>query len=243
MEYFIITGSSRGIGAALAEELMTDGARVIGISRSSAPIAGMHHVKGDLTEIAEIDPTLKRAMELVDTEAATSVTLINNAGVLEPISPIEGAGAEALDLHMRINLTAPAILTGTFIRESASWPVSLRVLNITSGAAKKAYPGWGAYCSAKAGLNMLTQVVAEEQKAKSRPVRILAVAPGVVETEMQERIRTKSSEEFPKVEKFKKLKEEGGLSEPREAARKIIGLLRNDEIPSGSIVDVREYYQ
>ena len=248
---YLITGTSRGLGEALAGLCLDQGAMVIGISRSENPRLSeaavrsgstYHHMVADLTEMNAIEGLVDRALALVEEAAVTSLRLINNAGALEPIAPIEEVEAAELDTHIRTNLTAVALLTGMFLKKSASRNVARTVVNITSGAASKPYRGWSAYCATKAGLDMLTRVTAEEQGSRTGGARIIGVAPGVVETEMQRTIRSSDPERFPDREKFVNLKESGELSAPADAARLVLRAIEDPEVTSGDIIDVRSRY-
>jgi benzil reductase ((S)-benzoin forming) len=117
-----------------------------------------------------------------------------------------------------------------------------RILNISSGAANNPYYGWSAYCTAKAGLDMLTRCVATEQEKQPYPVEIMSVAPGVIDTDMQTIIRDTTDEQFSLRKKFIDLKEKGQLIAPNLAGKKLVDLLFSRNFKSGDISDIRGSY-
>lgn len=182
---------------------------------------------------------MKRAMEALGSAEATSITLVNNAGILEPVGFLKELEPRELDLHCRINLIAPAVLTGLFLKATTSFAGLRRVLSLTSGAASNPYPGWSGYCTSKAAIDMMTRVAAAEEGARAR---IIAVAPGTVETKMQQTMRGIDESRFLRKERFLKVKEEGRLSAPRAGAARLLRALEDPAISSGEVVDVRKLY-
>jgi hypothetical protein len=110
---------------------------------------------------------------------------------------------------------------------------------ISSGAARSVYEGWSAYGAGKAALDHWVRTAGAEQERRGGRVRILAVAPGVVETAMQAQIRATDAADFPEVQRFHELAERGELRAPEEAARDVWSLL-DRELPNGAVVDLRE---
>lgn len=251
MEAYLITGTSRGIGAAVAKQLIESGNRVVGIARSEnselmevdAQSSGSYvHLPGDLEKSEELPSLAERALGYVDFSRTEMAVLINNAGVLEPIAPIDELSPGAVSRHLHINLAAPIILTGAFLRITSDFRVPRTVVNITSGAANKPYPGWSAYCAGKAGIDMVTQVAASEYNGDGPETRIIGVAPGVVDTAMQETIRNSDESRFPLKEKFLRLKAEGALYTPEASAARIVEAIHDPDVKTGEIVDVRKRY-
>jgi benzil reductase ((S)-benzoin forming) len=97
------------------------------------------------------------------------------------------------------------------------------------------------YCSTKAGLDMLTKVVAKEQKKIKNGVKITSVYPGVVDTDMQEEVRNTSKENFKSVQRFIDFYEKGALATPKQVAEQIYELDMNGKLKNGKIIDVRNY--
>lgn len=213
----IVTGASRGLGAATAQMLGQQGANVVLNARSV----------DDLREVAtSIDAQGERVLvaagdvsDEADCRALVSQTidrfgrldaLINNAGVLQPIATIAGADTRQWSQNVAVNLLGPFYLTHhalPHLRRSRG-----RILNISSGAAVRAARGWSAYCAAKAALNHFTRVLAEEEP----DIVALAFRPGVVDTAMQRTIREEGARVMPPEshQKFQRYHEEGELLPP-----------------------------
>jgi benzil reductase ((S)-benzoin forming) len=248
MQIYIITGGSKGLGAAMVSQLLQEGAAVHCIARSENETLRQEalRMEGSLTfhayDLAQthgLDSLLERILGTVNLDEARSLTLINNAGTLEPMTSIGRAESDDLQRSMQVNLVAPLLLTNSFIRQTQSLPMVKRVVNISSGAGKKPYAGWGAYCTAKAGLDMLSRCVGAEQEGQASPVEIYSVAPGVVDTEMQQAIRAAAEEDFPQVSRFVQLKEHGELQTPAMAAQQLFHLLHANAFMQGEIADLR----
>ncbi|BDD87979.1 short-chain dehydrogenase [Desulfofustis limnaeus] len=199
----------------------------------------LEYLTYDLEDTAGINGLVKRVKGAVDTATATRMALINNAGTVAPVQPVGRSSSAAVRAALHINLAAPMLLTSAFIEYTADLPVDRRILNISSGAARNPYVGWGAYCTTKAGLDMFTRCVGLEQKNMANPVKIIAVAPGIVDTAMQESIRNTAEEDFPNRNRFIALHEKGLLTSPDAAAENILRLFLSEEIETGGIYDIR----
>ncbi len=244
MDVFFITGASRGIGLALSKELMKETSVLVCSARSKneelAKIANNHNCKFAFIEFDLTETT--RLEELMDTmisytpEFPGSITLINNAGVIEPIGHTEDNLPEAIEKNIAVNLTAPMILTSAFIRMLKDRHVPKRVVNISSGAGRHAYMGWSSYCAAKAGLDHYSNAVALEQKKEPFGVKIVSVAPGIIDTDMQKEIRKSGKQEFELVDQFIEYKEKGLLSSPEETAGKLARLIHSDKFSESDVL-------
>lgn len=249
MKYYIITGTSSGLGEALAEEAILQNFKVFCISRrlnsrlkqlGADKRSGLWYFEHDLTRISEIQPLMKEIFSFIDEQSAIEINLINNAGVVQPVGPLGKLNAEDILGHININLTAPVTLINEFIRETERFKCRKNIVNLTTGAASHPYFGWSLYCSSKAGVDMLTRVGGLEQSSSEFPVRIMAIAPGVVDTPMQQQIREVDPGDFPMKPKFDKLHKEGKLVPPSEAARSIIKMIDSDKLVNGEITDLRK---
>ncbi len=248
--FCILTGTSRGLGEAIASKLIETETILFCVSRnrnekliSKAELRGLplHYFEFDLGKTETIESLIYQIMEIISRLQVNSISLINNAGVLGPVMPIDKASAEEIEWGMKVNSIAPMILASQFIKQSEKFNCKRTVMNITSGAAQKPYYGWGVYCSSKASLDMFTKVVALEQQKRANPVKIFSVAPGVVETAMQEQIRNTDAKDFATVERFKKLKENGQLLDPFFVAEMLVVFLNREDVESGGIYDIREF--
>jgi NAD(P)-dependent dehydrogenase (short-subunit alcohol dehydrogenase family) len=151
---------------------------------------------------------------------------VNNAGVLGPIDPVRDADPGAVATNLAVNVLGVVHGTQSFLRHRSRQAV---LVNISSGAATSAYEGWGAYCASKAAVERLTEVVALEEP----DVRAYAVAPGVVDTDMQAEIRATPVERFPQVERFRARKERGAFNSPGWVAVQLLDLAFGLTRPDG----------
>jgi benzil reductase ((S)-benzoin forming) len=240
MNYYIITGTSRGLGKALAEILLhAKENKVIGIARSqSINHENYSHLCLDLSDTVLIKKNLEHIFPLIPD--ADSVILINNAGMLGQVGQVGSIETDSLEKLFKVNLIAPALLINEFIKRYKELKVLKSILNISSGAGKKPVDGWSGYCSSKSALDMFSLVIEEEQRFSGGDFRIFSVAPGIVDTEMQTEIRKVSQADFSRVEEFKSYKEQGDLVEAGVVARKIVYLLNHPKEFTKVISSVRE---
>jgi len=246
---FIITGTSRGIGEAIAESLTKEKNHVVGISRTeNKSLKEKFEQSGaafdfwpiDLSDVEEAEVAFEKNLQKLDAQYE-SVTLVNNAGLLEPIDQIANTKASAVAKHMNVNLTSLMVLTASFVRHFENHPRK-EIVSISSGAAYNPYTGWGSYCASKAGSLMFSKVLAEEQKSAKHPAKVISLAPGVVETDMQRTIRSKNKEQFPNIDKFIELKEKGVLSSTKQVGETIVStILDNSRIKNGEEIDLRTF--
>ena len=185
----IVSGCSRGLGLAIVTKLHEKGFDILGVSRSAPPPAQKeimsHCYSCDLSQPEQVE-TLFHSNIKGHMAGRDRVVLVNNAGSLGPIGPSSLFGDDAegsirrLDATLRLNVTTPMWLSGAVLRE-ASEEVAVRIINISSGAAGSAYPGWATYCTSKAALRMSGQVLAvdseEFDELKGRDIRVFDYAP------------------------------------------------------------------
>lgn len=238
MAAYIITGASKGIGLALSNVLAEGGHEVFGIARSvPEEWPGKRFFPFDLLDSAGIPGLVKDIFRHIPA-GSNSVTLINNAGTVLPIGFAGNNDAADISKSIALNLTAPMILSSAFIREAAELPAQKRIINISSGAGRKAYEGWSAYCAGKAGLDHFSLCVAKEYK----DVKVVAIAPGIIDTEMQGQIRESSESDFPLIENFKEYKKQGMLSTPEDTAEKLVSLFEREDFENlETILDIRDF--
>jgi len=239
----IVTGASRGLGAALSGVLLSDGARVIGMARGPMALSAHANFTActiDMANVVEAVGALEVSLVKSNSQSLTVVTLINNAGVVEPMALADNLPPAAVASAVSINLAAPIALTSTFLRLTAQWRCQRRVLNISSGAASTAYQGWSVYGATKAGLDHFSRCVALEQQHADNPARIVSLAPGVIDTEMQAQVRATTETNFPNRQRFIALKSEGQLQTPEAAARRILSYLEHPDFGNAAVVDIRQ---
>ena len=225
MKFFIITGTSSGIGKALALKLLRNSSyQILGISRSKKiEHDNYNHLHYDLS-LEHSDESFKAITDLVP-ENVDEVILINNAGTISPVSYIGGLPAKAVVESFYLNTINPLLITNAVVRFSLENKTLLSVVNIGTGASSKAIDGWTTYCSTKAALKMMTEVWAQEKKIKKWPFKFIDFVPGVVDTPMQESIRSSASDDFSLKSNFIKYKNDRILESPNDTAVKIIKLL------------------
>lgn len=241
MNLYVITGTTRGLGAELAAQVATDsGNELVALARApSGAIAGGVRIEADLTDGA----ALERACDALERHIAgkryAKAVLVNNAGVIPPVGPVETVDARDLERNLVVNLVAPMLLMRRFLRATAHVPLR-RIINISSGAARRPIFGWGAYCAAKAGLDMASRVVALEAQARGMAVEVSSLAPGVIDTSMQETVRSASVEAFADVERFRAMKAEGVLRPAHDVAADILRLEAAGKLAGDPIQDLRQ---
>jgi sepiapterin reductase len=245
---FIVTGASRGLGYALAEQLLAADVIVLTLARHpNENLVGAASSRGAALEQWAVDlgrdHTAAERLEVwlrgLDATGFSSATLINNAGLVGSVGPIEASDAATLAAVMRVNLEAPLILIGAFLRATRSWAIDKCVLNISSGVGQRAVAGWAAYCATKAGLDHLSRVIALDEALLPNPARIVSLAPGVIDTDMQGELRGADATGFPEKQNFVELKASGKLPSPAAAAQRVLAYLARSDFGSQPVADVR----
>jgi benzil reductase ((S)-benzoin forming) len=237
----IVTGVSRGLGAALAGELLERGFTVLGIGRSSNPaLIGDRYrfVQFDLADAAGIDTALAPAFEDLKDRRPASVSLLNNAATVDGVGMLGRLAAGEITSALAVNLAAAVALANLFCRVFTDAEIARRVVNVSSGAAETALPGEAVYCVAKAGMEMLTRALAAEQQTSR--FRAITVRPGVMDTDMQVFARSQPPEILPSVELFKGFHREGRLVAPKDVASKIVNRLVVGEVEHGCTYSYQE---
>lgn len=241
-QLYIITGSSKGIGLGLVQHLIQmPNNRVIGISRTKTEIEhpNFTQVTCDMSEIESLSGILEKVFP---TGTFSRVVLVNNAGTIGEIAHVGALSTDMIAKVFSINTVAPAILMNAFVSKYASYRHAERVIiNISSGAATKPIDGWAMYSASKAAINAMSQTAQKEAELKETGIRVFALAPGVVDTDMQATIRQSEEESFSQLKRFRKLKEDNALSTPTEVAEKILYLLDHMAEFPAVIQDVRNF--
>ncbi len=238
----IVTGHSTGLGAAIAEQLLERGYAVLGLSRRTHTSLADHfpdmltECQLDLADTAAIGALVDGAIWRSFTDTNARILLINNAGVLQPIDPAGQQGIARIARAVAVNVAAPLILTDAFIAATENTG-DRRVLHVSSGAARSAYAGWSIYCASKAALDHHARSVNEDRRPH---LHIASVAPGVIDTAMQDQIREVDAARFPSVDRFRELKSGGHLQRPQDSARRLVDYLVGDAFGRDATVDIRE---
>lgn len=249
LRLFVLTGASRGLGAAMARRLLAPEHTLICLSRQSdgalataADDAGatIEQWRVDLVDAAQVSARLEAWLGAVDPARFASASLINNAGALAPVGSLQDAAAADLAAALRVGLEAPLLLCAAFLRATASWPADRRILNVSSGLGRRAMAGQATYCAAKAGMDHLSRALALEQAGIGRGARVVSLAPGVVDTDMQVQLRAAAGPGFPDHEAFVRLKEGGQLASADDAAARVLAYLARSDFGETPVADVRD---
>lgn len=241
MDYYFITGSSRGIGRALVKKaLERPDTRVTGFSRSENEDHPRYtHVTVDLSDVTSLANQADTFFPTL--EAPRRLVLINNAGTLGPVKYLGDLDDSSIVTLFNLNVTAPTLLMNAFIRRYRAVQAEKIIINVSSGAGKYPVDGWSGYCASKAALDMVSQVAAQESELRNEGFRIFALAPGVVDTAMQDHIRTADAADFSKLQKFTDYKDEKALDDPATTAKKFFQLIDHPERFGEVIQDVRNF--
>lgn len=212
---YIITGTSSGIGNALAQYYLQQGEKVIGISRSNSIIDdNFKHVICDLSDQHQLHEL--SLLEYIDKEDYP-IRLINNAGIIGDIKRThELTLTHYVDMSM-INLVAPQYLC-SYVLSSFGFDNVDAIINISSGAGQRPIPSWGSYCATKAAMDMFAETLNQEIKELGKSTKVFNIAPGVVDTNMQVSIRNSGAKNFSSHQNFVDLKENDELRSPQQVA-------------------------
>jgi NAD(P)-dependent dehydrogenase (short-subunit alcohol dehydrogenase family) len=237
----IVTGHSRGIGEAIAEHLLTRGTRVLGISRNAndrlaARFAELQEVTLDIADFSALQrwlgtPAMKRFLD-----GAEVPLLVNNAGVLQPIGPMETQNLDLVARAVAVNVGAVFVLSAAFTQATAA--KERRILQVSSGAGRKAYAGWSIYCATKAALDHHARCVALDG---TPGLLISSVAPGVVDTHMQAEIRASTDDRFPDRPRFVAMHKDKALPSPEQTGGKLVDYLLSDLFGAEPVFDLRDF--
>ncbi|HZB97661.1 MAG TPA: SDR family NAD(P)-dependent oxidoreductase [Candidatus Sulfotelmatobacter sp.] len=231
-----ISGGSSGIGQALARTVPWPDSRLISISRR--PAEGIEHLEADLSDPA----SWPRIAEAFRSELAgfngDHVAFFQAAGVVQPIGFAGEVDTSAYTTNVLVNSAAPQVLGHMFLQAARGVRADRHLVFFTSGAARTVYPGWSSYGASKAAADQWVRDVGEEQSRRGG-VKIWSIAPGTVNTRMQEQLRETKEDDFPQRQKFIDAHEKGKLTDPEEVARTIWELLEC-QMDNGSVVDLRE---
>ncbi len=241
MNLYLVTGTTKGLGTALRDELARDANNtVICLSRAPADTNEPVNIHIDLSDISSIAPAFAVCDALLAGKRFDRAVLLNNAGVVGPVGKFGQLDPDETASNINVNLIAPMVLTRLFANATRGIAGQRLVINISSGAAKRPIAGWSVYCAAKAGLEMASRAAALEAGTDDPTLSICSLAPGVVDTPMQAQVRSVSESDFPDVERFRTMKADGTLRDANAVARDIIKLIEGNRLSNGGNFDIRE---
>ncbi|MEC5423728.1 (S)-benzoin forming benzil reductase [Virgibacillus sp. C22-A2] len=252
MKYAVVTGVSRGLGESVAKILLDQGTHVIGVSRSSSETLIKSAEKNnvtfqqyscDLGDLKAIEDTFTNIINDLSSQDLSTLFLVNNAAVIDPVDQAMNIKSEDLAYHIQVNTIAPIVLMNMFLKKSTEKQVPFIGVTITSGAAERPVYGWSAYCSSKASINMYTKTVALEQAELNTGNKVIAFSPGIMDTDMQNKIRSSSPKEFADVDTFRKYKKNNLLKGTDDVGGILVDILTDEtSLESGKIYNVKDYY-
>lgn len=238
----IVTGHTRGLGAAIAERLLARNILVLGLARSrNLELVRRYPDQFDQVELDLADPAALTAWIDGGTIArffagCRGALLVNNAGVVDPIGPLPMQDAAGVARAVALNVSAPLVLASA-LAATVPEPVDRRILHVSSGAGRNPYAGWSVYCATKAALDHHARAVAADATPS---LRICSLAPGIIDTDMQAAIRATSPERFPMHARFVGMHRDGALASPADIAQQVVTYLLGERFGEQPVADLRE---
>jgi benzil reductase ((S)-benzoin forming) len=238
MRIAVLTGASRGLGFELASILASEGWTLLEFSRTAPhPFS----VPTDLSRPEAARQSIRQALADLPDVGLQELLVVHNAGVLTPIGFPSRKPDDDVLANLQANYVSGILFLTECVRRFQQAGCRKTLLNISSGAALKEYPGWSLYCAGKAGLEHFVRTLAAEQQTETFPFRAANVDPGVMDTAMQECIREATAEDFPSVGRFLRLKSDGHLAHPADVARSVLRIATLPELDPGSRLHVRDF--
>lgn len=232
----VLTGHSRGLGAAIAAELAGRGIPVLALARNQGPeIDGVTQTALDLSDTMALSAWLAEGALQAFLAGADTALLINNAGMLQPVGPLSSHDPAEVGRAISLNVAAPLMLAAAV---STTRDAERRVLHVSSGAGRNPYPGWAVYCASKAALDHHARAAALDQ---ADGLRIVSLAPGVIDTDMQAQIRATDVERFPLRDQFRTMKANGALASPQDCAQRLVAFALSPGFGAVAVADLRDF--
>jgi NAD(P)-dependent dehydrogenase (short-subunit alcohol dehydrogenase family) len=246
---YIITGASRGLGLAMAQQLLLPGHQLLCLSRhpsaaletqAAADECPLVQWAVDLADAHPVAEQLTHWLQSVDLHTLQSATLINNAGVIPSIVSLRDARAQETAHALRVGLEAPMLLSSAFLKSTETFKGLRKILNISSGLGRRPMASQAAYCAAKAGMDHFTRCLAMDEALDPNGAKVCSLAPGVIDTDMQLQLRTTPVNTFPDQAGFAHLKTSGQLSSAQDTAQRVLAWLSRPDFGTQPVADVRE---
>jgi len=233
----IVTGASSGVGAGVAAAASTD-ATVATINRRPA---GEIHLAVDLADPASWPVVAGWLDRHIGSEPWERVVLVNCAAVLQPIGFAGEVDRGGYTAAVLLDSAMPQVVGADFVAAMATHGRRGTLVQISSGAARTPYAGLSDYCAAKAAIDQWVRTVGEEQRMRGDAVKVLSVAPGVVATQMQDRLRATPDRDLPSVERFTALHDDGVLRDAAAVGAELWALAQRSDVENGSVLDIRDF--
>lgn len=231
----LITGTSKGLGAALAHFYLKNHHNVIGISRTKnsdlMQFDNFTHIELDLSVLTDIEPKL---FECLDENTILDLVVLN-AGILGELKPFSEYKLSEIEKIMTVNLWSNKLILDYLLNRLSQIK---QVVAISSGAAIRAYPGWGAYSISKAALNTLILTYANEFDG----THFSSLAPGIIDTNMQDYIsQHPNNQNYSLINQLKKAKGTLSMPKPDQLAPIVVQSFEKlKNLKSGKNSDIRE---
>lgn len=239
MNLHIVTGGSRGLGQSLIKKLIKNGDHVAEISRNGKlNTAQAKSFPCDFKTNKDKRVLVEQIFSHFPLEIYSMVSLVNNAGMVDPIGYLEQLEEQAIVDSMMVNLVAPMALTSAFLMYSQFFTGRKVIVNVSSGVARYPKETWAAYCAGKAGLESLSTITAAENEGEK--LTVINYEPGIIDTEMQALIRTVPPENFPDWERFHDFKNNGDLKNPDEVAEHLMGFMLRKDLPTKNFISIND---
>jgi benzil reductase ((S)-benzoin forming) len=250
-DFYVITGASKGLGAAVSIEIASEKSILLLISRDKEKLyniaqkceekgALVHLLIDDISSETFIDK-IKLCFVKILNKKINKIVLINNASIIEPIKKLVNLSKVEQKSLLDINLTSTILLTSEFLRLSQlKSPTETFIINISSGVSVKPVSGWSLYCISKSGINMLSSCIAEETSDWPNKVYSLSINPGAMNTDMQKKIRESNKCESPIAERFIKMYQDGNLSQTENVAKQILQIMTQKTFVNGEFIDFNQ---
>lgn len=216
MKLVIVTGGSKGLGAALIDQYEREGGwHILELSRSGRP---PYNVKCDLSDTDAVESLSAELFADLAVKDWEELVYINNGGDLQPISMVKNLTSRDIVQHITVNQSSAFILLAGFIAAFRNFSGRKSIVNISSGAADQGVAGWSLYCASKAASENFIGAIAVEEAHQPLPFIAINYQPGIMDTFMQTSIRGCDIEDFPEVARFIDFKDSGALRAPKDVA-------------------------
>lgn len=254
----LLTGHSRGLGAAIAVQAKRRGIAVLGLSRGSGALPLVQadtvpdwhasqwrdggEVRLDLSDQVALQAWLNSGTMQSFFEGSDRAILINNAGLVSPIGPVGRLSVADVFTTVGLNVAAALALADAWANQTHARVSDRRLLHISSGAARSPYAGWNVYCATKAALDHHARCVQLEaqQPNTAQGVRVCSLAPGIIDTDMQAHIRSSDAADFPLRPKFDELKATGALLDADGVATRLLDFCLSPAFGQEPVADLRD---
>ncbi len=240
-DLYIITGGSKGLGCAIAENALEKNQCVITISRTENKNMQLEKIKNanqseNLIQIkhdlsvafSETEKMLNFIFKKINFKNCRNIYFVNNAAQIQPVSEIGKLNTTEIQKHIYLNYTVPVLLTNWLMSKKTNHSGHKVIAQISSGAASFAITNWSIYCSSKAAIEMFNSVM-QIQLQKNKKVKAFTYAPGIIDTGMQAVIRGLKKSDFPEVARFKTYKKTNELRSADSVADHLMKILSKPE--------------